>query len=98
MSQFPSWWTPGEAAGLARLDAFLPQVGKYKALRDFPGQKTTSRLSPHYHFGEVSPYLAWSKVEKVKGQNREGVDHYLFELGWREFSYYLLYHFPMLPE
>jgi deoxyribodipyrimidine photo-lyase len=91
---FPSWWTPGEEAGLAKLDAWLSKVGHYKALRDYPFKKATSRLSPHYHFGEVSPYLAWSKVKKVEGQKKEGVEQYLFEVGWREFSYYLLYYVP----
>jgi deoxyribodipyrimidine photo-lyase len=98
VSKFPSWWTPGEAAGRAKLDAYLSQVGNYKAERDFPNKKATSRLGAHFHFGEVSPYLAWSKVKKVEGQKREGVDCYLSEVGWREFSHYLLYYVPMLPE
>jgi deoxyribodipyrimidine photo-lyase len=93
-SQYPQWWTPGEEAGLAKLEAWLPKVKHYKALRDFPFKKATSRMSPHYHFGEVSPYLAWSKVKKVEGQKKDGVEQYLFEVGWREFSYYLLYYVP----
>lgn len=96
--KFPSWWNPGEEGGVEKLESWLSKVGHYKALRDFPGKKATSRLSPHYHFGEVSPYLAWNKVKNCEGQKKEGVDHYLFEVGWREFSYYLLYYVPDLPE
>jgi len=87
-SKFPTWWNPGEEAGVERLESWLSKVGHYKALRDYPGKKCTSRLSPHYHFGEVSPYLAWHKVKNCEGQKQQGVDHYLFEIGWREFSYY----------
>ena len=58
------------------------------------GNVGTSRLSPHLHFGEVGPCqvadrLAWS------GRDREE-DPYLRQLGWREFSQYLLFHNPDL--
>ena len=59
-------------------------------------RKNISKLSPHLHFGEISPNKIWHRV-RTSGQS-EDLDHYLSELGWREFSYNLLYHFPQLPK
>ena len=28
--------------------------------------------------------------------NNSGISHYMSELGWREFSYYLIFHFPFI--
>ena len=53
-------------------------------------------LSPHLHFGEISPNKIWYSV-KNNGHSEDS-DHFLSELGWREFSYNLLYYFPDLPE
>jgi deoxyribodipyrimidine photo-lyase len=53
-------------------------------------------LSPHLHFGEISPNKVWHRV-RASGQSEDS-DHYLSELGWREFSYNLLYYFPQLPK
>jgi deoxyribodipyrimidine photo-lyase len=52
-----------------------------------------SHLSPHLHFGEVSPVQLVSAVG-----DRSGGDKFLSEIGWREFSVNLLYHWPTLPE
>jgi deoxyribodipyrimidine photo-lyase len=60
----------------------------------------TSRLSPHLHFGEVSPNQAWHAVVHAASGNahlQRGAEAYLRELGWREFSYHLLHHFPSMP-
>ena len=91
------FWRPGEAAGHQRLQEFAKEMaGSYAARRDQPAQDVTSRLSPYLHFGEVSPRQVWQAMEKAaRGHD---ADKFLSELGWREFSYYLLYHFPTLPE
>ncbi|MDJ0778699.1 MAG: deoxyribodipyrimidine photo-lyase [Gammaproteobacteria bacterium] len=93
-------WQPGEAGAAARLEEFcVAMVGDYQQLRDFPAQPGTSRLSPHLHFGELSPRQAWQRADQARFEaNDDGVDGFLRELGWREFSYHLLYHFPQLPE
>jgi deoxyribodipyrimidine photo-lyase len=96
-----SHWTPGEEGAASNLSAFLPeQLGLYKAQRDFPHKQGTSRLSAHLHFGEISPNQVWyAAIDGKHGEIDEpGLDCYLSELGWREFSHYLLYHFPTLPE
>jgi len=57
----------------------------------------TSRLSPHLHFGEISPRKIWSALQRRRAESAEAVDFYLKELGWREFAYHLLFHFPQTP-
>jgi deoxyribodipyrimidine photo-lyase len=95
-------WTPGEAGAQTRLDAFLKSrlVG-YGADRNRPDLTATSRLSPHLHFGEIGPRQVWTAVEaaaETRPKARADADKLLSELGWREFSTHLLFHFPNLPE
>eukprot|EP00916_Digyalum_oweni_P014322 GHVL01023540.1.p1 GENE.GHVL01023540.1~~GHVL01023540.1.p1 ORF type:complete len:482 (+),score=58.83 GHVL01023540.1:61-1506(+) len=92
-----SHWTIGESAALKKLDAFIENsLPEYKGGRDFPAQRATSYLSPHLHFGEISPNQIVNKVHSLS--NYSDSEHFLRELGWREFSYHLLYHFPDIPE
>jgi deoxyribodipyrimidine photo-lyase len=91
-------WTPGEAGARARLDAFVAnRLTHYHRSRDRPDLPGTSRLSPHLHFGEISPRAVWHAV-RAAGDHGAGPERFLTELGWREFSYHLLYHAPELPE
>ncbi|MGC8470600.1 MAG: deoxyribodipyrimidine photo-lyase, partial [Acetobacteraceae bacterium] len=54
-------WTPGEAGAATRLSAFLAgALARYGAQRDMPAIAGTSRLSPHLHWGEISPRQVWS--------------------------------------
>ncbi|HYE47982.1 MAG TPA: deoxyribodipyrimidine photo-lyase [Azospirillaceae bacterium] len=97
-------WTPGEAGAAGRLARFLEgPAAAYGAARDLPGTEGTSRLSPHLHFGEISPRQVWAQAQAAMGcHDREGmvagIESFLREIGWREFCYNLLYHFPTLPE
>ena len=89
-------WTPGEAGALARLKAFAHDIARYDARRNLPGEPGTSMLSPHLHWGEVSPTQVWHAAEASEpGRGRET---YQTEILWREFSAYLLWHHPELPE
>ena len=93
-------WAPGEAGALDRLDAFLDDaLTAYPEGRDVPARRDTSMLSPHLHWGEVSPRQVWSRVEGwvSNGATREDADVFLSEIGWREFSYHVLHHFPDTP-
>ncbi len=100
-SQFPNFWTPGEQGAQKRLSQFITHhLNGYKTNRDIPEKRATSLLSPHLHFGEISPWTVLRAIEYAKlDQNCDlsGAEHFLSELGWREFSYYLLYHVPSLP-
>ncbi len=94
-------WSPGEEGALARLDQFLQNdIENYIEGRDRPDQSRVSRLSPHLHFGEVSPNQVWhaANARRAAAVTRieENVDHFKRELGWREFSHHLLYHWPAI--
>ncbi len=95
-------WQPGETGAHLRLDQFVTNgLHGYRQGRDFPALKQTSRLSPHLHFGEISPQQIRQALltAAARGNVPEAdLDHFLSELGWREFSYYQLYHVPHLPE
>ena len=94
-------WQPGEDGAWQRLQAFLENgIRGYKQGRNRPDQNHCSRLSPHLHFGEISPRQVWQETEALANQSgiADDVDHFRSELAWREFSYYLLYHCPQLPE
>ncbi|MDA1304447.1 MAG: deoxyribodipyrimidine photo-lyase [Nitrospirae bacterium] len=93
-------WQPGEAGAQARLKAFLKKgLHGYKEGRNFPDRNNVSRLSPHLHFGEISPNDVWHAAKHVMSQGGMRTDGETFhsELGWREFSNNLLFHFPNLP-
>lgn len=95
--QLEPHWTIGEAAAEARLQAFFQEgLAQYKEGRNFPAKPYVSRLSPYLHFGEISPHRLWHAV-RARGDDKH-IDHFLSELGWREFSHHLLYQFPQLPQ
>ncbi len=83
-------WQPGEAGAMALLDTFRQGVvSAYKTDRDRPDFSGTSKLSPHLHFGEISPRQAWYACHQAPDS-----EPYLRQLYWREFAHHLLYHFP----
>lgn len=127
----------GEVAAKNKLKQFIEKgLNGYKVGRNFPSMKKVSRLSPHLHFGEISPCYIWHEVKKaneikpieemtsldttnsINGTKslentiykntitksitdtiieKYDIECFLSELGWREFSYYLLHYFPLLP-
>jgi deoxyribodipyrimidine photo-lyase len=89
-------WQPGEAGALAALDGFGDAaMAGYDSDRNRPDLRGTSRLSPHLHFGELSPRQALAAARQQPGQ---GAESFVRELGWREFAHHLLYHFPQTVE
>jgi len=93
-------WEPGEKGAHKKLESFLSDgLLGYKEGRNFPSKKNVSQLSAHMHFGEISPNQVWhrAKLKKDLPGIEKDLDHFLSELGWREFSYNLLFHFPELP-
>ncbi len=95
-------WTPGEAGRKGRLIAFLegPLEG-YGEGRNRPDYVSTSRLSPHLSFGEIGPRQIWhanplgDRGGEITGQAPMS-EKFLSEIGWREFSYHLLFYNPEL--
>lgn len=99
---FEGEWTPGEAGARQALSLFIEKILQdYATARDVLGEPGTSRLSPHLHFGEISPIEVRTAVESAAASQIElqnGADKFLSELGWRDFSANLLFHWPSLPE
>ncbi len=96
-------WTPGSDAAHARLEHFLAaSFEDYPSARDRPSVPGTSRLSPYLHFGAIGPRQVWHAARRAalaRGRHSSWRDsQFLTELGWREFAYHLLYHFPRTPE
>lgn len=94
------YWSIGEKSAEIKLANFLKTgLKNYKEARDFPSLNATSKLSPHLHFGEISPNQIWYSIlehAQINGYNND-IEHFLRELVWREFSYNLLYYFKDLP-
>lgn len=82
----PNWasrfdvWTPGEEGARQRLHSFRSKVANYAEARDLPSCNGTSMLSPHLHFGEISPRRIHHALERADGEK------FLKELAWRDFS------------
>jgi deoxyribodipyrimidine photo-lyase len=92
-------WTPGEEGAAARLSAFTARaLARYDETRNRPDLLGTSRLSPHLHWGEVSPAAVWHAALAAGAARGAATETFLKELLWREFSHHLLWHRPEMPE
>lgn len=105
----PNWaksfepeWRPGEAGALVALQRFIEdKLTAYPEGRDQLGENGTSRLSPHLHWGEISPVQIHAAINSAAHDSaalQRGADKFMTEIGWREFSTNLLFHWPTLPE
>lgn len=102
-TKFASLWKPGANGANERLQAFLARTfSRYEESRNRPDITGTSRLSPHLHFGEISPrqvlYALQGHARKIGlPEPAWRNSQFLAELGWREFAHHLLYHYPHTP-
>jgi deoxyribodipyrimidine photo-lyase len=62
-------------------------IRRYKALRDFPAIKGTTRLSVHLRFGTIS-------IRELASIGLALSEGYLNELIWRDFYFMIIWHFP----
>ncbi len=89
------FWMPGENNAKLQLKKYiLEKANNYSVGRDRPDKDLTSKLSPHLHFGEISSLEVYNEVNNEKKINAENKKKFLAELGWRDFSYNLLFHYP----
>ncbi len=88
-------WQVGEQAAHARLDDFLGRVRDYAGHRNLPSVDGSSQLSPHLHWGEISPAQVWHALQGTAG---EGADTYRREIVWRDFTQNIIYAFPHYPD
>lgn len=84
------FWVPGEPGAQVRLEDFAGKARRYKEERDLPSVDATSFLSPHLHFGEVSPARVWQAVADAGGS----VGTFLGEVGWRDYAQNVILQFP----
>ena len=100
---FSPRWEPGEPGAQAKLKQFVKAAfDNYSMDRNRPDLSGTSRLSPHFHFGEISPRQVWQALKEMAVRRKLPTSswrgsQFLAEIGWREFSHHLLFHFPQTP-
>jgi deoxyribodipyrimidine photo-lyase len=78
-------------------------VAHYHDKRDLPAVEANSALSPHLHFGEIGPVQIVARSRQLLAENHStglvgNVEHFVRELGWREFAHHLLFHYPATPD
>ena len=101
---FPAPWQPGETGAWQRLETFSRDaMADYADNRDRPDLPDTSRLSPHLHFGEITPRQIRQFVEDtLRHRDQPGLvaaaESWLRQLAWREFGHHLLWHYPDTAE
>ncbi|MDX3695539.1 deoxyribodipyrimidine photo-lyase [Streptomyces europaeiscabiei] len=78
----------GEAEGRARLSAWLRSgIEAYEDRHDDLAGDATSRLSPHLHFGTLSPVELVHRARRAGGP---GAAAFVRQLAWRDFNRQLL--------
>lgn len=92
--KFDAYWEPGEAGARKKLTGFLDNgLSGYSEGRNRPDLNNVSRLSPHIHFGEISPSEIAHSLGEIDSEDKE---KFYTELVWREFSHNLLFFNPKL--
>lgn len=103
-AQLEVHWKPGRAGGVAQLERFIKDK-----LKDFSDDKaktdrySTSKLSPFLHFGEIGVREVQLAIIQATSswQPEDRCDHlksFYKQLGYREYSRYLSFHFPFTHE
>jgi len=101
-SKLAARWRVGEVAAESVLSSFCDtRLTRYAEDRDRLGKSGTTHLSPALHFGELSSRQAWHAAVRARDtglSSVSGCESFLRQLGWRDFAWHLLFHFPQLPE
>ncbi len=98
--KFAEHWVVSEEAAHQMIERTVDEVThSYATRRNIPSVDGTSRLSPYLAWGLVSPrQICQAVLQADKEGSHRGENKFLVEIGWREFSYHLLYHFPSIPD
>ncbi|MFG2933835.1 cryptochrome/photolyase family protein [Streptomyces achromogenes] len=84
----PGLCAGGETEGRRRLAAWLSSgIDAYEDRHDDLAGDATSRLSPHLHFGTLSPVEVVQRARKAGGA---GAEAFVRQLAWRDFNRQLL--------
>jgi deoxyribodipyrimidine photo-lyase len=91
---FEKIWSPNEESALKELQNFIKnRIVNYSDSRNFPSIIGTSKLSPFIKFGQIHVETIWKECTNAK-KKTTGTSKFLTEIGWREFNYTLINHFP----
>ena len=85
------FWEFGEDAAHDRLEWWADEVADYDDGRNLPAKDLTSRMSPHLHWGEISPIQVW---HKLKDKRSDGWKTYAKEVIWRDYTQNVICQFP----
>ena len=85
------FWSVGEAAAHDRLEYWSDLVSQYDEGRNLPSIDGSSRLSPHLHWGEISPAQVWHRLQGRRGQ---GWATFAKELVWRDYAQNVIAQYP----
>ncbi len=85
------FWEVGEEAAHQRLAEWEGDVGAYEDKRNLPSVDGSSRMSPHLHFGEISPVQIWHALSHKRS---DGWESYQSELVWRDYAANVICEFP----
>ncbi|KXZ45759.1 hypothetical protein GPECTOR_51g745 [Gonium pectorale] len=99
-------WKPGVGGAIAELERFLVErLYAFEHDRAKVDRDSTSRLSPWIHIGSISVRYIFYRVRQcqaewmVAGVDRtRSCDDFLQQVGYREYSRYLSFHFPFIHE
>ena len=92
-----SHFNPGELSARKTLNQVHKKISGYAEGRDFPIQNNTSQLSPYLARGELSANeIFYTMRKKRRNININDYTKFTAQLGWREFSYNILFNFPKL--
>jgi deoxyribodipyrimidine photo-lyase len=95
---FHDFWDVSEAKANRLLEEFISEAcDVYDVDRDRPDLTGTSFLSPYLRWGQISPRQIAHRLAQHCNLKQKGPLVYLKEIYWREFAYYVLYHFPNTP-
>ena len=93
-----NYFTPGENAARLKLKELGRLIKNYSVSRDFPNKDATSKFSMYFARGELSVNeVMFHLIKNRKKIVKDDYNKFTSQIGWREFSYNILYNFPKLP-
>ena len=95
-NKITNYWEIGESYAKKQINNFFEKgLANYSEGRNFPNKENVSKISPYLHWGEISVNTIWYKMDDLKKDvEKKNIEIFKSELGWREFFYNLMFHFP----
>ncbi|GIL75052.1 hypothetical protein Vretifemale_4894, partial [Volvox reticuliferus] len=99
-------WKPGVGGAIAELERFVTQrLHIFEHDRAKVDRDSTSRLSPWVHIGSISVRYIFYRIRQCQAEwmavgvdRTRSCDDFLQQVGYREYSRYLSFHFPFIHE